>query len=184
MNVQIRGLDEPGDAADIDALAAHFYRHRLESGVGDDWHFMPFEPGASDGPRGPDPAVISRTLDQPGWQRWWVGADDGLVVGHVNLKGESLVTASHRCELGIGIERGYRGRGLGRALMVRALEFARREPALVWVDLKVFAHNLPARALYQTLGFEEVGVVADRFRIAGDSVDDVVMTLRVDGPGR
>ncbi len=49
--------------------------------------------------------------------------------------------------------------------------------SLEWIDLKVFAHNTPARSLYRELGFVDIGVVRDRFRIGGQSIDDVIMTL-------
>ena len=81
--------------------------------------------------------------------------------------------------MGIGIERAFRGQGLGRKLMETAIEFARETPSIEWVDLRVFSHNLNARALYQALGFVEVGVVRDRVRIEGESIDDVMMTLNV-----
>lgn len=158
----------------------HFARHRAESGRGEA-HFMPFDPNEPGSPRGLDPRLLALPLDAPGWQRWYVALEDGgtRVVGHVDLKGEVLATARHRCELGIGIERAYRGRGLGRRLMETAISFARQSDMLHWLDLRVFAHNTPARALYRTLGFIEIGTVVDRFRIGGSSIDDVMMTLDV-----
>lgn len=127
---------------------------------------------------------LSLPLDAPGWQRWfgaWV--DSGTrIVAHVDLKGDALVSGLHRCELGLGIERSHRGRGLGRRLMQVAIDFARDAPTLDWLDLKVFAHNTPARALYRSLGFAEIGTVADRFRIGSASIDDVLMTLDVRNP--
>ena len=100
----------------------------------------------------------------------------------MDLKGDALAAGLHRSELGIGIERSYRGRGLGRQLMQVAIDFALGAATLDWLDLKVFAHNTPARALYRSLGFEEIGTVIDRFRIGGVSVDDVLMTLAVRSP--
>ena len=49
-------------------------------------------------------------------------------------------------------------------------------PNLHWVDLRVFANNHAARSLYRSLGFEEVGLLRDRFRIQGVSIDDVLMS--------
>ncbi len=43
----------------------------------------------------------------------------------------------------------------------------------------MFSHNAPGRALYERLGFTEVGTLTDRFRIQGTSIDDVIMTLNV-----
>ena len=101
------------------------------------------------------------------------------VVAHVNLKGDGLATGLHRCELGIGIEEAYRSAGLGRRLMGTAIDFARHAPSLNWLDLRVFSHNTPARVLYISLGFKEVGTWFDRFRISGQSIDDILMTLNV-----
>ena len=110
----------------------------------------------------------------------FVAVSDGNdIVGHVDLKGDHLKTGLHRCELGIGIERPYRGRGLGRRLMETAIEFARAADTLSWMDLRVFSHNVAGRALYRSLGFSEVGTLVDRFRIDGQRIDDVVMTLKV-----
>lgn len=165
---------------DIPAYRAHFERHRAESGRGDP-HFMPFELDDASGPTGLDPESLENGLDEPAWQRWFVALPDATdtIVGHVNLKGDQLATGLHRCELGIGIEREYRGAGLGRRLMLRALDFAHGEPALHWVELRVFGHNQAAQALYRELGFRECGRIRDRFRIAGQVIDDVIMVLEV-----
>jgi len=168
----------PLTARDVMAFDAHFARHRAESGRGDP-HFMPYEPGG-DGPRGLSPVALDRPLDQPGWQRWFAAlTDDGRIVGHVNLKGDTLRTGLHRCRLGIGIERSHRQRGLGTRLMTTAIEFAREARSIDWIDLTVFAHNSAARGLYARLGFREVGTIPDRFRIGPTSIDDVMMTLDV-----
>ncbi len=65
--------------------------------------------------------------------------------------------------------------------METAIEFARGVEALAWVDLRVFAHNAPGRALYRNLGFFEV-TLADRFRIGSETIDDVIMSLNVVRP--
>lgn len=165
-------------AAEVPLFAAHFSRHRAESGRGD-LHFMPFEPDDPVGPMGLDAAKLTLPLFAPGWQRWFVAGSPEQIVGHVNLKASMLKTQLHRCELGIGIERAARGQGLGRRLMLTAISFAREAPTLEWIDLRVFRHNRSARALYRSLGFQETGMIEDCFRIEGVRVDDVLMTLDV-----
>ncbi|MEM1230869.1 MAG: GNAT family protein [Pseudomonadota bacterium] len=174
----------PLSKALLEPLAAHLKRHTAESGRDGDRVFMPFEPGTDQGPSGIDPARWQLPLTQPGWQRWFVAlssevSPEARVVGHLDLKGEALPTARHRCELGIGIERAYRGAGLGRTLMQRGIDFARAAPELDWLDLRVFRHNAPARALYEALGFTLLGMVPDRVRVAGQKIDDCLMTLPV-----
>jgi RimJ/RimL family protein N-acetyltransferase len=49
-----------------------------------------------------------------------------------------------------------------------------------WVDLGVFSDNVKARRLYERLGFEQVGLVRDAFRLTdGTSLDDVLMVKRL-----
>ena len=163
---------------DLPRYEAHAKRHRGESGQ-DDFHFWPFEPNDLSGPKGLSADALERPLSDIAWQRCFAAfsADESSIVGDVNLKGDGLRTGLHRCELGIGIERPYRSQGLGRKLMATAIEFAASTKSLEWIDLKVFAHNTAARTLYRKLGFVETGVVRDRFRIGGQSIDDVMMTL-------
>src|SRR5690554_2346997 len=120
MVIEIHPLTE----ALMPALAAHFGRHREESGV-NGVHFMPFLPDDPQGPRGASGDKAFLPLHEPGWQRWFCAQDisTGNIVGHVDLKSEPLQAAMHWCELGIGIEGGYRGQGLGERLMRRAIDF-------------------------------------------------------------
>jgi ribosomal protein S18 acetylase RimI-like enzyme len=62
----------------------------------------------------------------------------------------------HTGELGMGVVRGYRGLGIGSALMVYALEWAAQK-GLEKVKLGVRASNERARALYLQFGFAEEG---------------------------
>lgn len=174
--------------ADIGAVNAHFARHRAESGSGAA-PFMPFELDDPDGPTGvtaadvraPEQLTPAALTDR--WRCWHIAlSGPDAVVGHVDLFGAELRAGAHRCELGIGIERAWRGAGLGRRLLFTAIDFVRARDALHWLDLRVFAHNEPARALYRSAGFVEIGVVRDCFRVGGRSVDDVLMTLYVGPP--
>lgn len=165
----------------IPAFVLHLGRNALESGRDGD----PFSRARSaDDP--PDVAAIALRLSEtwrlpvacPGWERGFGLWADGAIRGHLDLTGGSLPTALHRAGIGMGIERPWRGAGWGTRLLGDAVAWA-RAAGLAWLDLGVFSHNAPARALYAKLGFVETGVTVDAFRIDGQAVDDVAMTLRL-----
>jgi len=167
------------DDVHLPQLVAHIARHSRESGRGGD---PIFRPRSSDAPID-EPAALERhsagwalSLDEPYWLRTWGARLDGEIRGHLDLHGGRLPSESHRAMLGMGVERGARGRGLGRALLVAAIAWA-KNAELAWLDLGVFAHNERARALYRSVGFVEVGVTRDRFRVDGVAIDDVSMVL-------
>ena len=122
---------------------------------------------------------IARPLDVPHWRRLWLAIERGIAIGSVTLYGLKLPSEMHRCVLGIAVRRAAQRRGIGTSLMRTAIEWARAEPTLSWIDLGVFSRNRPARALYQRLGFVERGTTRDRFRVDGESIDDVEMSLAV-----
>jgi ribosomal protein S18 acetylase RimI-like enzyme len=163
----------------LPALVAHIARHGSESGRDGDLIFRPRESNAPID----ELATIERhrtgwaqPLDEPHWLRTWGLVVEGQVRGHVDLHGGRLASEFHRAMLGMGVERPWRGRGHGRALLAAAIAWA-RSAELAWIDLGVFAHNRRARALYQSVGFVEVGITRDRFRVDGAVIDDVAMVL-------
>lgn len=165
----------------LPALVAHIARHSAESGKDGD---PIFRPRASDAPID-ELATIDRhrlgwsqALDEPYWLRTWGVVIDGEVRGHLDLHGGRMASEQHRAMLGMGVERGWRGRGHGTALLHAAIRWA-RAAELTWLDLGVFAHNQRARALYRSVGFVEVGVTQDRFRVDGQIIDDVAMVRRL-----
>jgi ribosomal protein S18 acetylase RimI-like enzyme len=167
------------DDSDLPPLVAHIARHSRESGKDGD---LIFRPRSSDAPID-EMATIERhrigwvqPLDEPYWLRTWGAVVGGEIRGHLDLHGGRLPSEFHRAMLGMGVERGSRGQGLGRALLAAAIAWA-RNAELAWLDLGVFAHNHRARALYAAVGFIEVGITRDRFRVDGIAIDDVAMVL-------
>jgi RimJ/RimL family protein N-acetyltransferase len=169
------------DDAHLPRLVAHIGRHSRESGQGGD---LIFRPRSSDAPID-EPATIERhragwtqRLDEPYWLRTWGVVEGGEIRGHLDLHGGRLPSEFHRAMLGMGIERPWRGRGHGRALLAAAIAWARGS-GFAWIDLGVFAHNHRARKLYASVGFVEVGITRDRFRVDGTMIDDVAMVLKL-----
>ncbi len=117
-------------------------------------------------------------VGRPGWMRVWGAFERGALVGHVDLRARHEPSTGHRALLGLGIRAPYRGRGIGRVLIKEALAWARTQP-LAWVDLFVFASNTRAQTLYESFGFSETGRTRDLFRVDGQSIDDVAMTLQL-----
>jgi RimJ/RimL family protein N-acetyltransferase len=165
--------------ADLRAAGRHIERHAYESGRGGDPVFAPFTELDREAYEEARQETWRRAIDVPGWERCFGAFDGERIVGHVDLTGASLYSGLHRARLGIGVERGHRGRGTGTQLLELALAWARTELNLAWVDLSVFAHNDRARALYQRLGFRETGRTPDAYRLGALHIDDIHMTLQL-----
>jgi len=117
-------------------------------------------------------------LGQRGWRRVWVALKEGEIMGHIDLRARPELAAAHRCLLGMGVHRDARRSGLGSALLDTAVDWARSQ-SLDWVDLEVLAGNAPARALYRKRGFVQTGETPDLFRIDGESLGYVFMSLQL-----
>jgi ribosomal protein S18 acetylase RimI-like enzyme len=104
-----------------------------------------------------------------------VAEADGAIVGMIRIH----VDAGR---FGVGqlamlVERGWRGRGVGSALVAAAIEGARIK-GLRKLSLDVFPHNAAAIALYRKFGFVEEGRrVAQYRRSNGELWDFIVMGL-------
>jgi putative acetyltransferase len=80
-------------------------------------------------------------------------------------------------EIGMLVDRDWRGRGVGSALMLAAIGLARQR-GLHKLSLEVFAHNAGAIALYRKCGFVEEGRRTAQYRRAsGELWDAIIMGL-------
>ena len=78
-------------------------------------------------------------------------------------------------EFGMLVDRDWRGRGVGSALVQAAIALARQQ-GLHKLSLEVFAHNAAGIALYRKCGFVEEGRRPGQYRRAsGELWDTIIM---------
>lgn len=107
---------------------------------------------------------------------------NGEIVGHALLEPLKLAVTSHVVDLTIAVHEGFQGMGLGEKLLSHLIQWARANPKVDRVELRVRASNQRAVALYQKLGFVEEGRMIKRLKIGpGSYLDDLIMALWV-GP--
>ncbi len=152
------------------------------SGADGEGHSHPYsvsEPFDTEAGRARELTRWSTPIDAIEWRRAWGLFDRDEIVGNLHLGGGALRSELHRVEMGMGIARWHRRRGGGGLLLHAAIAWARLQPSIDWIDLGVFSDNPGAQALYVRHGFQVIGRTPDRFRIDGQSVDDISMTLNV-----
>lgn len=102
--------------------------------------------------------------------------DDDEVIGLLLLEGAPLMRLHDVARLTMAVTPAHRSAGVGRALVVYALECADASGLLRKVELLVRANNQRAIALYKGLGFAEEGRLRERLRLEdGTFLDDVCM---------
>ena len=125
----------------------------------------------------PWPAALFRRLVRTGCECWalvWQGTVRGYGVMRVG-RGWSHV-------MNLAIAPGFRGRGLGRALMRHLLiEAHRRKADRVWLEVR--PNSRRALRLYRSLGFRPVGRRHHYYREGHLPLDAIVMTRRLTGRG-
>jgi ribosomal-protein-alanine N-acetyltransferase len=129
----ILGLARPSDARDI----AEMSRDLIEQGLS--WSWTPARVQHFIG--GTDSSVVVARRD------WRVAAfaimHFGDDVAHLNL---------------LAVATGHRRQGLGRRLM-DWLTTTAMEAGVFRINLELRTHNEPARAFYESLGFEKTGII-------------------------
>lgn len=104
---------------------------------------------------------------------------DGRVIGLCEIRPFlNRVEHKHIGTLGIAIIEGYRGKGVGSALIEDVLKRARKRYSIV--VLTVFGNNSHAQNLYKKFGFKEYGRLPKGIIRNKMKIDDVFMYRELD----
>jgi RimJ/RimL family protein N-acetyltransferase len=86
--------------------------------------------------------------------------------------------SSHVADIGIGVQKEFRGRGIGRALITNAIAWA-RDQGFEKLTLDLYSTSETAKHLFENVGFHVVGMRACHAKINGAYVDELFMEMKL-----
>jgi len=101
------------------------------------------------------------------------------VVGRMSLGRDPHPASRHVADLGLMVAASHRRRGIGKALLEEAVDWA-RSSGVRKLELHVFPHNKGAIALYEGFGFRREGLRRDHYRRGPAYLDAILMAFEVD----
>lgn len=112
-----------------------------------------------------------------------IGAFEGeVLVGMTGFYRDAHLKRRHKGWFwGVFVLPSGRGKGVGRALLVRAIETAKALPDINCILLTVATTQESARHLYQDLGFRSFGIEPRALKVGDRYIDDDHMVLDLDG---
>jgi len=100
------------------------------------------------------------------------------LVGMVGIMQERETIKRHKKNIyGMYVDGTFRGRGLGRDLMQAAIEFGFSLPVVRQISLGVAEKNVPARRLYESLGFIPYGFERACTVVDDEDIDELMLVL-------
>lgn len=115
-------------------------------------------------------------------EKWTFGAFAGKkLVGVVTLIRDAQLKLRHKAAIyAMYVAPRWRRKGVGRALLMLAIETGRTLPGLRQVRLTVMSRNRPAQRLYRSLGFIAYGEEPQALCVDGVFLAETLMLLRLD----
>jgi L-phenylalanine/L-methionine N-acetyltransferase len=96
------------------------------------------------------------------------------VVGTLHIAREDGPATEHIASIGMSVDKGWRGRGVGSALLAEAFRWA-RWARVEKLGLTVYPHNQAAINLYKKFGFTEEGRLIGHSKKSYGYEDEIVM---------
>jgi ribosomal protein S18 acetylase RimI-like enzyme len=106
--------------------------------------------------------------------------ENGNLAGMATFIQETGMKERHKGRIyGVYVSASHRGKGIGRALLVRILEEAKKDSSLEQILISVATSQTAARQLYRLLGFETYGTEPRALKVGSTYVDEDHMILRI-----
>ncbi|WP_160723776.1 GNAT family N-acetyltransferase [Bacillus sp. USDA818B3_A] len=106
--------------------------------------------------------------------------DQADLVGVVTLCQEERMKIKHRANIyAMYVAPHKRGLGVGKKLMIAAINKARDIQDVEQINLNVMANNQRAKRLYTKLGFKDFGYEEKALKVDGVYYDDIYMVLHL-----
>ncbi len=99
--------------------------------------------------------------------------EDGKLIGFADFNIGSFDEIKHVAILGMGIIKQYRGKGIGKKLVEKSIESAKRL-GVEKLELEVFDTNEIAKKLYKRMGFFEEGRLLRKRKCQGEKYEDII----------
>jgi putative acetyltransferase len=101
---------------------------------------------------------------------------NGMLLGWIDFNIGVFDEVKHIATIGMGVREGFRGTGIGSALMDACIKQA-RGLGIEKLELEVFSGNTVAIALYRKKGFEQEGLIRRKRKFRGQYDDVLSMGL-------
>ncbi len=106
-----------------------------------------------------------------------VAVGEGRIVGVCTCRGGTRLALRHVAGIGISVDKDWRDKGVGTALMQRAVEWGRQSSVITRLELEVNTDNQRAVHVYRKVGFIEEGVKHHALFKDGRYLDNYLMAL-------
>jgi RimJ/RimL family protein N-acetyltransferase len=107
----------------------------------------------------------------------------GAIIGCLSFECGSYKRTAHTGTFGISVQKDWRGKGIGTAMLKMLLVWAEEHPAIEKVGLGVFSTNTGAVELYRRLGFVEEGRRLKAIKFGPERHVDEILMARFVKPG-
>jgi RimJ/RimL family protein N-acetyltransferase len=98
------------------------------------------------------------------------------IVGRLSIARDPHPASWHVADVGLMVAAGHRRRGIGRALLSSAVDWAQKA-GVTKLELHVFPHNDAGIALYESFGFVREGYRRRHYRRGREYVDAILMAF-------
>lgn len=161
----------PSDAASIIALVSAVIAEPVNN--------LLTEPGEFTMTEEQERVFLAEQAIRPNWAAFVAVTDQrpARVVGLVTADGKQRRAVRHCANVGITVSQGWRGQGVGQALMRSLVDWARESNLITRLELEVLTRNETAIRLYERLGFQREGLRRHALLRNGVYLDELFMAL-------
>ncbi|WP_226659191.1 GNAT family N-acetyltransferase [Pseudalkalibacillus hwajinpoensis] len=99
--------------------------------------------------------------------------DNEMLIGVITFVRGSGIKVRHKADLfAVYVTPEYRGKGTGRALLSRVIDYAKNQDALIKLSVSVVSTNERAKHLYKSFGFKTVYIEEKALYVQGQFLNE------------